>query len=75
MEAWALFIQLNCSAPRMQFKPFYQRVMGHEYPAPVGMDMGMVNSLVLEGFARYADYIAAYAEECRFKQDRKQDGR
>jgi hypothetical protein len=68
MEAWALFIQLNCSEPRLQFKPFYQRVMGHEYPAPKGMDMGMVNSLVLEGFARYADYIATYADRCRFDQ-------
>jgi hypothetical protein len=71
MEAWALFIHLNCSEPRLQFKPFYQRVMGHEYPAPQGVQMDTVHALVLEGFARYADYIAAYAEECRFKQERK----
>lgn len=55
---------VNCTAPRIEFKDFYQRFHGR-YPGQTGEQMSSVNERVATAMADYADYAVQYAVKCR----------
>ncbi len=65
MTALAILMLVNCSEPRLQFIPFFEKVnSGIKYPGAAWEDRSFATRRALDAVASYADYAEAYRDKC-----------